>query len=65
MISKLKYIDLQLQGVVRPSGGHAVALNWSMKHLYGIEPGEVRRILGKLIFVEFYVKFEFSCFLFS
>ncbi|CAB4012378.1 propionyl- synthetase, partial [Paramuricea clavata] len=29
------------KGVVRPSGGHAVALNWSMKHLYGIEPGEV------------------------
>jgi propionyl-CoA synthetase len=26
---------------VRPSGGHAVALHWTMKHLYGVEPGEV------------------------
>lgn len=29
------------KGVVRPSGGHAVALHWTMKHLYGIQPGEV------------------------
>jgi len=31
----------QPKGIVRDAGGHAVALNWSMKHVYGIEPGEV------------------------
>jgi propionyl-CoA synthetase len=29
------------KGVVRDNGGHMVALKWSMKNLYGIEPGEV------------------------
>jgi propionyl-CoA synthetase len=29
------------KGVVRDNGGHLVALKWSMKYLYGIEPGEV------------------------
>ncbi len=29
------------KGVVRDNGGHAVALKWSMKHVYGMEPGEV------------------------
>jgi propionyl-CoA synthetase len=29
------------KGVVRDNGGHMVALNWSMKNIYGIEPGEV------------------------
>jgi propionyl-CoA synthetase len=29
------------KGVVRDSGGHAVALAWSMGHVYGVEPGEV------------------------
>ncbi|MDR3570118.1 MAG: propionyl-CoA synthetase [Syntrophobacteraceae bacterium] len=29
------------KGVVRDNGGHAVALKWTMKHLYGINPGEV------------------------
>ncbi|RMX60123.1 hypothetical protein pdam_00019546, partial [Pocillopora damicornis] len=29
------------KGIVRPNGGHAVALNWSMRNLYGINPGEV------------------------
>lgn len=29
------------KGVVRDNGGHAVALYWSMRHIYGIEPGEV------------------------
>ncbi len=29
------------KGVVRDNGGHAVALAWSMRHLYGMEPGEV------------------------
>src|SRR6266508_770646 len=31
----------QPKGVVRDNGGHMVALKWSMKNLYGIEPGEV------------------------
>lgn len=31
----------QPKGVVRDNGGHMVALHWSMKNLYGIEPGEV------------------------
>ncbi|ORE95715.1 propionate-CoA ligase [Stappia sp. 22II-S9-Z10] len=29
------------KGVVRDTAGYAVALTWSMKHLYGIQPGEV------------------------
>ncbi len=29
------------KGVVRDNGGHAVALKWTMKNLYGIDPGEV------------------------
>ncbi len=29
------------KGVIRDNGGHAVALKWSMKYLYGIKPGEV------------------------
>ena len=31
----------QPKGIVRDNGGHAVALKWSMKHIYGVEPGEV------------------------
>ena len=31
----------QPKGVVRDNGGHMVALHWSMKHVYGVEPGEV------------------------
>jgi propionyl-CoA synthetase len=31
----------QPKGVVRDNGGHMVALNWSMKAIYDIEPGEV------------------------
>jgi propionyl-CoA synthetase len=31
----------QPKGVVRDTGGHMVALKWSMKGVYGIEPGEV------------------------
>src|SRR5438309_1285101 len=30
----------QPKGVVRDNGGHAVALHWTMKHLYGVAPGE-------------------------
>ena len=29
------------KGVVRDNGGHLVALNWTMKHIYGVEPGDV------------------------
>jgi propionyl-CoA synthetase len=29
------------KGVVRDNGGHMVALKWTMKNIYGIEPGEV------------------------
>jgi propionyl-CoA synthetase len=29
------------KGVVRDNGGHLVALKWSMKNVYGVEPGEV------------------------
>jgi propionyl-CoA synthetase len=30
----------QPKGIVRDNGGHAVALKWSMKNVYGVEPGE-------------------------
>ena len=29
------------KGVVRQTGGHLVALHWTMKNIYGVEPGEV------------------------
>ncbi|MCI5121435.1 MAG: hypothetical protein D3908_09660 [Candidatus Electrothrix sp. AUS4] len=29
------------KGVMRDNGGHAVALHWSMKHIYNVEPGDV------------------------
>ena len=29
------------KGVVRDNGGHAVALRWSMEHIYDVQPGEV------------------------
>ncbi|MEJ2631868.1 MAG: propionyl-CoA synthetase [Acidihalobacter sp.] len=31
----------QPKGVVRDNGGHAVALLWSMRNLYGVQPGDV------------------------
>jgi propionyl-CoA synthetase len=31
----------QPKGVVRPTGGHLVALHWSMRNIYGVNPGEV------------------------
>jgi propionyl-CoA synthetase len=31
----------QPKGIVRDNGGHLVALDWTMKHVYGVEPGEV------------------------
>ena len=31
----------QPKGVVRPAGGHLVALNWTMKNIYDVEPGDV------------------------
>ncbi|MFD1344295.1 propionyl-CoA synthetase [Litorisediminicola beolgyonensis] len=29
------------KGVVRPTGGHLVAMNWTMKAIYNVDPGEV------------------------
>src|SRR3954452_2857787 len=29
------------KGVVRDNGGHMVALKWTMKNFYGVEPGEI------------------------
>lgn len=29
------------KGVVRPNGGHAVALKWTMDHIYDVKPGDV------------------------
>ena len=29
------------KGIVRDNGGHAVALYWTMKHIYGVKPGDV------------------------
>ncbi len=31
----------QPKGIVRDNGGHAVALKWSMKNIYDVDPGEV------------------------
>ena len=31
----------QPKGVVRDNGGHAAALLWTMRHIYGMSPGEV------------------------
>jgi propionyl-CoA synthetase len=29
------------KGIVRDNGGHATALLWSMRHIYGVQPGDV------------------------
>ncbi len=29
------------KGVIRPTGGHLVALNWTMKNVYNVDPGDV------------------------
>ncbi|MBO1756094.1 acetate--CoA ligase [Allobranchiibius sp. CTAmp26] len=29
------------KGIVRDTGGHAVALHWSMTHIFGMQPGDV------------------------
>jgi propionyl-CoA synthetase len=31
----------QPKGIVRDNGGHAVALEWTMKHVYDVDPGDV------------------------
>lgn len=31
----------QPKGVIRPTGGHLVALNWTMKAIYNVDPGDV------------------------
>ena len=33
----------QPKGVVRDTGGHVVALKWTMKNIYNVEPGDVKR----------------------
>jgi propionyl-CoA synthetase len=35
------------KAVVRPSGGHAVVLNWSMWNIYGVKPQEVSASLSE------------------
>ena len=37
----IKSILSCLQGIVRACGGHAVALKWSMKNSFDVNPGEV------------------------
>jgi propionyl-CoA synthetase len=32
----------QPKGIVRDNGGHLVALNWTMSHIYDVRPGEVQ-----------------------
>ncbi len=32
---------VQPKGVVRPTAGHMVALNWTMKNIYNVDPGDV------------------------
>jgi propionyl-CoA synthetase len=31
----------QPKGIVRDNGGHAVALNWTMRNIFGVDPGDV------------------------
>jgi propionyl-CoA synthetase len=31
----------QPKGVIRPTAGHLVALNWTMKNIYNVDPGDV------------------------
>ncbi len=31
----------QPKGVIRHTGGHLVALNWTMRHIYNVKPGDV------------------------
>jgi propionyl-CoA synthetase len=31
----------QPKGIVRDNGGHLVALDWTMRYIYGVQPGEV------------------------
>ncbi len=39
----LKYL-FWFQAVVRPCGGHAVMLHWSMYNVYGLKPKEVSTV---------------------
>lgn len=41
------------KGVVRDNGGHAVALRWSMKNIYGVEPSEQLLFAGTFDHSEF------------
>jgi propionyl-CoA synthetase len=35
------------KGMVRDNGGHLVALTWSMRHIYGVEPGAPNVVPGR------------------
>ncbi len=38
---RTKYLPGNPKGVVRDNGGHAVALKWSLSHVFDIQPGNV------------------------
>jgi propionyl-CoA synthetase len=37
----------QPKGIVRDNGGHAVALHWTMKNIYNVDPGEVWHVISE------------------
>ena len=45
---------------MRPSGGHAVVLNWSMYNLYGLHPDEVRFTIFQMLRNAFIILTTFS-----
>lgn len=53
---------------MRPTGGYAVMLNWSMSSIYGLKPGEVIMVLNShymtflwLRYMHFIIFFLFRC----
>ncbi len=52
------------KGVVRDNGGHAVALRWSMKYVYNVDPGDVFWAASDVGWVEgkFIGKYDFRNF---
>ena len=51
------------QAVVRPSGGHAVVLKWSMKAIYGINPGKTGRIWLTTVMIHVTMFFAYTYFI--
>lgn len=49
-------LSLLFQAVVRPSGGHAVVLKWSMWNVYGMQPKQVDLLssLTKQIYISMF-----------